>query len=572
MKEKNLEDCKALQFIIDSTNDTIWNLDLITNEYFVQFRDKDTYGSLTNKKITDKKSWSELLHPDDKEKVIHYLSTFINGDEDTYKNIYRIKIKNNEYRYILSRGKAWRDKTGKMVRVSGNHIDITENYELRKKVDNLAYFDQITGLPNIESAKQYFEKTSKISNKFTFIYVEINDFKSLNILWEKEIVNNVLRNTGQLLIEHFKKESYVTKIRENAFLILFNNDKENFRMQMGCLNKLYQNSHFKVYHDIHLKFISGISEYSENCLDFDQLLKRAQIASYMGLDKNDYSIFDSKMSKDFENATYLTREIEKAIKSKEFEVYYQPIIDTKTQLLVGLEALLRWNHHKRGYVSPIEFIPIAESSGQMINLEILILNIVFSQINKWASIKDLPLFVSINLSSKGLLESNLVEIIEKFSEQYNVCSSKVMFEITETSLINELDSVINTLNILKKKGYKISLDDFGVGYSSLNYIRKLPIDKLKIDKSFIMKITDNNKDKVLLDYILKLGHSLNLGVVAEGIETIDQYNLLKKMKCDYIQGFYYGKPMNTNEIENWIETNYIKTIRNSTLIYKSQKI
>jgi len=135
-----------------------------------------------------------------------------------------------------------------------------------------------------------------------------------------------------------------------------------------------------------------------------------------------------------------------------------------------------------------------------------------------------------------------------------------------------LDHVTDTLNTLKQKGYKISLDDFGIGYSSLNYLRKLPIDKLKIDKSFIMKITDNSKDRVLLDYILKLGHSLNLGVVAEGIETIDQYNLLKEMKCDYIQGFYYGKPMNINEIENWIETNYIKTILNSTLIYKSQKI
>ena len=559
-KKNKLNDLLTLKSVIDSTTDTFWDLNIVTNEFFVKFRDEETYGSLSNREITDRKIWESLIYPEDREKVILYLEEFIKGVHgDVYRSVYRVKIDNNKFRWVLSRGKAWRDSNGDIIRISGNHIDITENYELKKKIENFAYFDQITKLPNIESVKLFFEAEKELNREIFFIYIELDNYKNLSILWSKNVIDDIVRKVSSIIIQVFSNQ-YTSKISENSFLVLSSLPYDKISEKMSVLKEMFEAKFIEKENKLNITFTAGLSNYKNDGENFEELLKKAQIACQVipNKESNDYSIFDYDMAKTFKNGLYLTKEIKKAIENNEFEMYYQPIIDSKTDLLSGLEALIRWNHKEQGFISPADFIKVAESSGQMVKLELIILENIFSQMKKWSLLKDLPIFISINLSAKGLLEGDLKKTLEQLLVKYDIPIKKVEFEITESYLIKKFDKINKIINDVKNMGFKISLDDFGIEYSSLNYFKSLPVDKLKIDKSFIDKISIDNRDKILLKYIIELGHEFGLKIVGEGAETIQQVNILKELKCDYIQGYYHCKPMPVNEINLWIKENYIK--------------
>lgn len=558
--KSKLSNPRTLKSVINSTSDTIWDLNIETNDYFVKFRDNELYGFLPNMEITDRVIWEKLIHPEDRDMAIKYLKNFLKGESgDIYKNVYRIMIKDNQYRWILSRGKAWRDSKGNIIRISGNHIDITENYELKKRIENLAYFDQITGFPNMENAKLFFDSESKSKEEIHFIYIELDNYKNLSILWSKQVIDDILIKISNIISKVFL-EQHVSKISESSFLVLSTMTNQSNHENMVMLKKSFEEKFLESNNELNISFTAGLSKYKFDGNNFEELLKKAQIAfqTTPNRESNEYAVFDLEMAEKFRNGIYLTKEIKKAIENKEFEMYYQPIIDTKSGLLTGLEALIRWNHKEKGFISPTDFIKVAESSGQMINLELIILENIFSQIRKWSLSKDLPLFISINLSAKGLLEGDLKKALVYLTEKYEISTKKVEFEITESYLIKQFDRISEVINEVKKMGFKVSLDDFGIEYSSLNYFKLLPIDKLKIDKSFIEQIGINAKDKTLLKHIIQLGHEFGLKIVGEGVETLEQVKTLKELKCDYIQGYYYGKPMSAGNISLWIKENYIR--------------
>lgn len=558
--KSKLSNPRTLKSVINSTSDTIWDLNIETNDYFVKFRDNELYGFLPNMEITDRVIWEKLIHPEDRDMAITYLKNFLKGESgDIYKNVYRIMIKDNQYRWILSRGKAWRDSKGNIIRISGNHIDITENYELKKRIENLAYFDQITGFPNMENAKLFFDSESKSKEEIHFIYIELDNYKNLSILWSKQVIDDILIKISNIISKVFL-EQHVSKISESSFLVLSTMTNQSNHENMVMLKKSFEEKFLESNNELNISFTAGLSKYKFDGNNFEELLKKAQIAfqTTPNRESNEYAVFDLEMAEKFRNGIYLTKEIKKAIENKEFEMYYQPIIDTKSGLLTGLEALIRWNHKEKGFISPTDFIKVAESSGQMINLELIILENIFSQIKKWSLSKDLPLFISINLSAKGLLEGDLKKALVYLTEKYEISTKKVEFEITESYLIKQFDRISEVINEVKKMGFKVSLDDFGIEYSSLNYFKLLPIDKLKIDKSFIEQIGINAKDKTLLKHIIQLGHEFGLKIVGEGVETLEQVKTLKELKCDYIQGYYYGKPMSAGNISLWIKENYIR--------------
>lgn len=558
----NLLNPAMLESLIDSTNDTIWDLDLLTSNYFVKFRDEEIYGHLANDEISDRLIWENLLHPDDKEKVMSYLHDFIKGNSgDFYRNIYRIKISDKNFRWILSRGKARRNSNGDIIRISGSHIDITENYELRKKIESLAYFDQTTDLPNIESAKLYFEKRHNQCDSIFFVYIEIDEYKSLNILWESTVMKNILKKIGDLLTETFDG-NFVGVINDGVFLILLETNDRDLSIEMNILKSNFNRFINGENSELNISFTAGISRYKIDGEYFDELIKRAQVAFYSNTNKgsNKYCLFDLNMAEKFKKEVFLTKEIKKAIDNKEFEMYYQPIVNAQNGILSGLEALIRWKHKEKGYISPASFIKVAELSGQMVRLESLILENVFSQVQKWASNIDLPLFISINLSAKGLLEGDLVKTLETLVQKYKISTEKIEFEITETFLIKKFDKVHEVISQVKKMGFKVSLDDFGIEYSSLNYLKSLPINKLKMDKTFIDQIAINDKDKLLLKHLIELGHKFDLQIVGEGVEKLEQVQVLRDLNCDYIQGYFYGKPMSDTGISDWIKKNYINKV------------
>jgi EAL domain-containing protein (putative c-di-GMP-specific phosphodiesterase class I) len=258
---------------------------------------------------------------------------------------------------------------------------------------------------------------------------------------------------------------------------------------------------------------------------------------------NQYKVYDTSVGVEAQREATLYGDLKTAILRDELSVSYQEIQDVLSPGLMRFEALIRWNHPNLSHISPLEFIPLAEKSGAINELGKYVVESVCKQIAIWNQQYSIRTHVSINISTSELLLRPVAEHLFETMERYQIDPSSIGIEVTESQALQEIDEVSDTFKVLRSKGISVSIDDFGTGYSSFSYIKKLPIDIIKIDKSFVDGIIDNKKDGLLILSIIEMAHRLNFKVVAEGVETKEQYDALIKMKCNYIQGYYLGKPM-----------------------------
>jgi EAL domain-containing protein (putative c-di-GMP-specific phosphodiesterase class I) len=295
----------------------------------------------------------------------------------------------------------------------------------------------------------------------------------------------------------------------------------------------------------------GAALYPKDGIDSDTLMKNADSAMYKAkkLGKNRFALYDPEIYLKLERKTSIERILRKAIEKNEFSINYQPQYDAMKNEIFGFEALLRLNSKKLGFISPAEFIPIAEESGYITQIGLWVLKEACIQSVKWINEGYKFKSMSVNISSVDLQRHDFIENVAKIIQSTGVNPSIIELEITETVLMQSLESSTNSLNQLIDMGVRIALDDFGTGYSSLNYLRKIPISTLKIDKSFIDNIASCKKEESLINDIIQMAHTMELKIVAEGVETKEQFLILKDKKCDYIQGYYFSKPLPTAEVE-----------------------
>jgi len=283
----------------------------------------------------------------------------------------------------------------------------------------------------------------------------------------------------------------------------------------------------------------------------DVLLKNADTAMYMAKEqgKNQYCFFNNSMSSELIKKISIENNLRNALEEKEFKLYYQPQINISNGRIEGMEALIRWNNRELGFVPPNEFIPIAEKTGLIIPIGDWVLETACRQNKVWIDKGFKYNSIGINVSCIQFLKLDFVDKVKDILQKEQLPSSYLDIEITESLLMESTEDNINKLRILKAMGSNISLDDFGTGYSSLNYLRQLPINTLKIDKSFVQEICDNTDQKLIVSVMIDLSHKLGYKVVAEGVETKEQLELLKAMGCDIAQGYYFSKPLSSEEIE-----------------------
>jgi len=311
----------------------------------------------------------------------------------------------------------------------------------------------------------------------------------------------------------------------------------------------------------------GIALIPQDGNDFQTIYNCADDAMYSAKNsgKNSYKFYDKSMSLHIYEESIKKKEIEEGIKNKEFKVYYQPKI-SKNGALIGAEALVRWFKSDGKIIPPSEFIDFAEKKGLIIPLSEIVIDEVFNKILLWIKKGYRDFTISINITAEHLINEELCKgIIEKI-RTLNIPPEYVEFEITESMIIKDFETAVSNINIMKEFGLKISMDDFGTGYSSLNYLKKMPIDIVKIDKSFIDKINEEEKDRIILENIISMSHSFKYEVVAEGVENIEQYEILKNMNCDIFQGYYFERPID----ENAFEAKFLK--QSLTLISKVDDI
>lgn len=541
MDKSELERYKLM---LEGSKDEIWEWDINNNSYSIVFNKQNNFSIIGKEAIEE---WKKLLHEKDRKYFDENLYMFLKCGEGIYENTYRVLDKDGAYRWIYSRGLGLKDETGKIIRMAGSHTDITQELELNEKLYRRAYYDQLTNLPNGEKNKIEFIKLKRIGlRKAAFIYIDIDYFSYINNTRGYDVGDKLLKEQADFLKQIIVGDHILSRLNADEFLIILK-DLEDEKVLEEKLSRMLKSIREKVFLDkygLHLTCSLGVSIYPKHGEDYNELVKKANIALHSA-EKNgrdQYKIYTDIMDDQIYNTFDIVQQIRKGIEKEEFYLVYQPIVNTKNGRRKGIEALVRWDHPFKKHISPAEFIPIAEESAQITPLEKYILESVFKDCEKWKRENRMLEIVSINLSAKGVLDNGILEFFNIILKKYKVLPWEIELEITETAMMDSMDKTLEVLEKLKKLGFRLALDDFGTGYSSLNHLNSFPFDTVKLDKSFIDKLSGERRDKLVVESIIKLCHNMELDVVAEGVETREQEKILKLMNCDYIQGYLYGKP------------------------------
>jgi len=432
--------------------------------------------------------------------------------------------------------------------------------EAIKELKHMAFYDTLTGLPN---RAMFANKIKNLANntkeKFAIAFFDIDDFKYINDTMGHYIGDELLKFIGNKISQEIKAPDMVARLGGDEFAILFKNfkSKEELCDNLEVMKNNIGNTWNAGSREFFISISIGVAVFPHDGYDFDTLLKNSDIAMYAAKKegKNKILFYEKDINDETVWHFHMANKLQKGLDNEEFELYYQPQVELSTGRITGVEALLRWNHSQDGFVSPDEFIPVAEITGQIYELERRVIRNVLFQKKKWEEEGLTDIELSINLSCKSLISNSNFMKIEAILSDFDVDYSKIVIEITETAAISNVDIAIERLNILKVRGLKIALDDFGTGYSSITYLKKLPIDMVKLDKSYINSKHNKEKDVSIVKFVLSLAHDLGFRVIAEGIETCDQMDYLKSINCEYGQGYYLGMPMRIEKINELIKNN-----------------
>ncbi len=436
---------------------------------------------------------------------------------------------------------------------------------MQKEKRKPAFYDPLTGLPKLNLLKNiltdYILQSSNKDfaglEKFALVYLDIDNFKYLNETLGYKASGEVIKCVAEYLVSEAKSSNFVMRVAGDKFAIFFT-DISSEEELYDTIDEIINNSCNISSSNIafYVTMCAGVAMYPEHGKDISALMKRAEMALYSARKRGkDIIIYSDELQKEIIRQGELINKIQNAIEKEEFVLFYQPEYNLNTNEIIGVEALVRWFHPEEGLVSPDLFIPVAEKSKQIYALERWIVNKALQQKKQWENEGLDCIELSINLSSKTLESESNFQLIEKILKSYDIDFTKIIFEVTETFIISQFDMVIERIKRLRSYGIKIALDDFGTGYSSLTHLTKLPIDIIKIDKSFIKAIPFGKQEKIITQNIVHLAHNLKFRVVAEGIETKEQLTYLKGISCERGQGYLLCKPLPIERLYNVLDNN-----------------
>ncbi|MFD1361525.1 putative bifunctional diguanylate cyclase/phosphodiesterase [Lentibacillus salinarum] len=438
--------------------------------------------------------------------------------------------------------------------------DITNRIENEKRIEYMAYYDELTDLPN----RNFFNKVLKEAiveaqeneELLAVYFIDLNYFKEVNDTLGYAFGDKLLQACGERLKSFLNTNRFIARMSGDEFLILQRCLKDesavaSFAEQlMDAFEKPIKIDDYEMFTSISI----GISVYPENGKSANDLIKHADSAMYVIKDKHgsNYNIFESSISEKFKAMLTMESELRKALKYDQFELHYQPQKCLTSNKIVGVEALLRWKHPVKGYIPPGEFIGLAEKTGLIIDIGDWVMNEACRENKAWQDKGFQPMTVSVNLSAKQFYQRELVDKVKKTLQNTGLSPEYLELEITETMAMTNEENILETMYHLRKLGVTVSIDDFGTGYSSFKYLSVFPVTKLKIDKMFINE--NQKQNQAIVKSIIHMSHSLDMKVIAEGVETIEQLRFLTKEKCDEMQGFYFSKPLPPEKLTKWFRT------------------
>ena len=420
-----------------------------------------------------------------------------------------------------------------------------------------ANHDSITGLPNRvhfkKELKKELKKTAKTNSKLALMFIDLDRFKKINDSLGHDIGDKVIHIIGERLKRSIRKDDMVARLGGDEFLLMVKNVKreEEVLIEAERILRIIEEPIAVEDYTLYSSASIGISCYPEDDIHESNLLKYADTAMYKAKEEggNNFQFYRSEMTDMAYEHVMMERDLREGILSGDFEVYYQPQIDVRNEKIIGIEALVRWHHPIVGLLSPDIFIPLAEKTGLIVALDLWVMKTAMHQVSEWYAEELNPGTLALNMSMKHLESSDFEEEVHRALDLYGFKKKWLSFEITETEVMKKPDEVIAILEILHDLGISIAIDDFGTGYSSLSHLKRLPIDKLKIDKTFISDIPDDEDAIAIIKTIIALTETLNLDVIAEGVEDKVQKEFLVEQGCHIVQGYYYSKPLPANEMK-----------------------
>ena len=424
-------------------------------------------------------------------------------------------------------------------------------------LEHQALHDPLTDLPNRKllhnRLQQELLRGERTSKQLVLIMTDLNHFKEINDTLGHHIGDLILQQSAERLFNIFRKTDTVARLGGDEFSILLpETNLEQAKVLTLRVLKSFSEPFIVENQSLNVDISIGLAEFPTHGNDVNILIQRADVAMYIAKqNKLGYSIYDPNKDTHSIGRLALMSELRDAIKTESLELYFQPKINISSNEVIGVEALLRWNHPQRGFIQPGEFIPLAEQTGLIKPLTQWVIEKAIMQCAEWEK-KNIDLTISINLSIHNLHDPGLIQHIQNTLSKHQLSAEHLMLEITEGDIMSEPLRARETLKEIKETGIKLSIDDFGTGYSSLSYIKKLPIDEIKVDRSFVMEMTEDNDDDVIVLATIELAHNLGFEVVAEGVHDQRTWDRLKELKCDVAQGYYISKPLSATTFMAWL--------------------
>jgi diguanylate cyclase (GGDEF)-like protein/PAS domain S-box-containing protein len=538
-----------------AANDGLWDWDLAAGKIYFSPRWKSMLGWEEHEISDSTEEWFRRIHPDDADRVRADINAYLEEMTAHYEDEYRILHRDGNYLWMLGRAFAVRDDKGKAYRMAGSQTDIT-----RGKV-----VDVLTGLPNrvlfMDRLGRAFERSQRRKDKtLALIFLDLDDFKLINDSMGHLMGDQLLVAIAGRLESTVRSGDSIARFGRNNTIARLGGDEFTILLEEipGALDATHVAE--RILKELSEPFVvggqelfpsasMGIALYNPSYQNPEELLRDADTAMYSSkaLGKGRFEIFDSNMRANTIARLQLETELRKALERKEFEVHYQGIVSLETGRILGFEALVRWRHPARGLISPGEFIPVAEETGLIVPLGQWVLETAAQQMRIWQSRfpKDPPLLISVNLSARHFLQPELLEQCRAMLEKTQLSHSSLNLEVTESAMMPDPESAIEVMGQLKSLGIKIAMDDFGTGYSSLSYLHRFPLDSLKIDRSFVSRMMEDDE---IVRTIITLGRNLGLTVIAEGVETADQAARLRELGCEFAQGYLFSVPVNAQQV------------------------
>ena len=562
MQQQLAESERLHRYIVNTSPDIIYILDQEGHFTFINERIESLLGFSKEELIG--KHYSFLVHHDDMEQAKYVFNERRIGNRASKNIELRLKCKDDGHdRHFNTRTLPIELSSMGMYASSDNMDksylgtygiarDVTERKQAEETINFQAYHDLLTKLPNRALLRDRLSlaisHAKRDNEKLAVMFLDLDRFKNINDSLGHMIGDELLQQVSMRLKECIREGDTLARFGGDEFTLLLpriTHERKDAAMLADKITGALKQPFLIDGHELYVSTSIGIALYPQDGTQIDTLIKHADIAMYhvKGQGKNGYQFYSNEMNAPYFEKLSLDTGIHKALDNNEFELVYQPQINLRSGEIVGVEALLRWDHPEHGTISPAEFIPFAEESGMIVDIGHWVIETAAAELQKWHRAGLPNIRMAINISARQLMEPDVVKFIVSTLKKHDLPGSSFELEITENAIMDDMDSIVRKLSELSSFGITIAIDDFGTGYSSLSYLHKLPIQTLKIDRTFLKESRINRGDNTIINTIVAMAKGLDLNVVAEGVESHAQLDYLREIDCCEAQGFLFGKPL-----------------------------